>query len=175
MPYQKHDGSVEQESNKSVGNESHDTKRVNVVHSHARDIGEEGDNAVGDGACGSVVVEGDKRVHLELGGAKETLDHDQAESLEDDTTNLDEETKQVELDLTEGRDDNTDDNDGDIAEGLEVGRGNAKRPGGQQGSDGIGGLEHLNEGYTQVEVGEVTADQGQAEHDTDGHNGAAIR
>lgn len=173
--YQEHNGSVQHESNQGVGDESHDTKRVNIVHRHARDIGEEGDNAVGDGAGGSIVVERDKRVHLELGRAEETLDHDQTEGLEDDTADLDDETKHVELDLTERGDHNTDDNDGDIAEGLEVGWGNAEGPGSQQGSNSIGGLEHLDEGDTQVEVGEVTADQGQAEHDTDGHNGAAVR
>lgn len=36
-------------------------------------------------------------------------------------------------------------------------------------------LQHLNERDTQVEVGKVTADERQAEHDTDGHNGAAVR
>lgn len=35
-------------------------------------------------------------------------------------------------------------------------------------------LQHLNERNTEVQVGKVTADQTQAEHDTDGHNGATM-
>lgn len=35
-------------------------------------------------------------------------------------------------------------------------------------------LQHLDEGHTEVEVGQVTANQTQTEHDTDGHNGATI-
>lgn len=158
--YQKHNGGIQQESHQGIGNESHDTKRVNVVHSHTGDIGEKGNNAVGDGASGGIVVQRDKRVHLELGGAEKTLDHDQTESLEDDTANLDEETKHVELDLTKGGDHDTNDNDGDIAEGLEVGGGNPESPGGKQSNNSVGGLEHLDERDTQVEVGKVTADQG---------------
>lgn len=34
-------------------------------------------------------------------------------------------------------------------------------------------LQHLDEGNTQVEVCQVTTDQTQTEHDTNGHNGAA--
>jgi hypothetical protein len=36
-------------------------------------------------------------------------------------------------------------------------------------------LQHLDEGNTQVEVGQVTADQRQAEHDTDGHDSTTVR
>lgn len=34
-------------------------------------------------------------------------------------------------------------------------------------------LKHLDEGNTQVEVSQVTADQTQTEHDTDRHNGTS--
>lgn len=53
---QEHNRCVKQESDQGVGNKSHDTKRVNVVHSHTGKIGEKGDNAVGDGAGRGVVV-----------------------------------------------------------------------------------------------------------------------
>lgn len=138
--YQEHNRRVQHESNQGVGNESHDSKRVNVVHSHARNIGEEGDHTVSDSAGRGVVVERDKGVHLELGRAEETLDHDQAEGLENDTADLDEETEHVELDLAKGCDHDTKDNDGDIAQGLEVGRRNAEGPGGKKGDNGVGGL-----------------------------------
>lgn len=140
-PYQKDNRCVKKESNQCVGNESHDTKRVNVVHSHARNIGEESNDAVGDGTGGSVVVQGNKGVHLELSRAEQALDHDKAQSLEDDTTTLDDEAEHVELDLAKGSDNNTDDNDSDIAEGLEVSRGNAEGPGGEQSHNRVGSLQ----------------------------------
>jgi hypothetical protein len=196
ISYQKNNRGIKKESNQRVGNESHDTKRVNIVHSHAGDIGEESNDAVGDSAGGSVVVQGDEGVHLELGGAEQALDHDETQSLEDDATTLDEETKHVELDLAEGSDNDTNDNDGDIAKGLEVGRSNSKGPGGEESHDSVGSLydqllvyarfcvtsegssaylQHLDEGNTEVEIGQVTADKRQAEHDTDGDNGTTIR
>ena len=174
IAYQKHHRSVQQESHQGVSNESHNTKRVDVVHGHAGDIGEEGHNAVGDGTGGGVVVERDKRVHLELGGAEETLDHDQTQGLEDDTGDLDDEAEHVELDLTEGGDHDTDDDDRHVAQGLEVGRGNAEGPSGNQGRDSVGGLQHLDEGHTEVQVGQVTTDQTQTEHDTNGNDGPAV-
>lgn len=140
ITYQKNNRGVKKESNQRVGNESHDTKRVNIVHSHAGDIGEESNDAVGNGAGGSVVVQGDERVHLELSRAEQALDHDEAQGLKDDTGTLDEETEHVELDLAERSDNNTKDNDTDIAEGLEVGRGNSEGPGGEESHDSVGGL-----------------------------------
>lgn len=195
ITYQKNNRGVKKESNQRVGNESHDTKGVNIVHSHTGDIGEESNDAVGNGAGGGVVVQGDERVHLELGGAEQALDHDEAQGLEDDTSTLDEEAEHVELDLAKGSDNDTKDNDSDIAEGLEVGRGNSEGPGGEESNDSVGGLynqllvyarryyenesfsaylQHLDKGNTEVEVGQVTADKRQAEHDTDGDNGTTI-
>lgn len=194
--YQKNNGGVKKESNQRVGNQSHDTKRVNVVHSHTGNIGEESNDAVGDGTGGSVVVQGDERVHLELSGAEQALDHDEAQSLEHDTTTLNQETKHVELDLTEGSNDDTEDDDSNVAQGLEVGGSNSKGPGSEKSHDGVGGLydqflvhvrrddmaegscaylQHLNERNTEVEIGQVTADERQAEHDTDGDNSATIQ
>lgn len=138
--YQENDGSVQQEGNQSVGNQSHDTQTVDVVHGHAGQISEQSDNTVGNGTGRGVVVEGNQRVHLELGRAQKALDHDQTQSLEDDTEDLDDETKTIELDFTEGGNDDTNDNDGDVAEGLVVSRGNTERPSSNQGHDGVGGL-----------------------------------
>lgn len=137
---QKHNRSVQQESHQGVGNKSHNTKRIDVIHTHAGEIGEEGDNAVGDSAGGGVVVQRDEGVHLELGRAQQTLDHDQTQSLEDDTGDLNDEAEHVELDLTEGGDHDTDDNDAHVAQGLVVGRSNAKGPSGDQGRNSVGSL-----------------------------------
>jgi hypothetical protein len=87
--YQQDNGSVKKESNQCVGNESTDTEAVDITHSKTGSLSEEGNNAVGDGAGRGVVVQRDQGVHLELGGAEQTLDHDKTEGLEDDTGNLD--------------------------------------------------------------------------------------
>lgn len=85
------------------------------------------------------------------------------------------EADQVELDLAKGSDNDTKDNDTDVSKHLHVWRGNAESPGGEQGDDGVGGLQHLDERDREVQVGDVAADQRQAEHDTDGDNGTPGR
>lgn len=89
MTYQKHHGNVKHEGDQGVKDEGHDTQGVDIVHSHAREFSEEHDHTVGNRAGRGKVVDGNQGVHLEFGRAEETLDHDQAQSLEDDTTNLD--------------------------------------------------------------------------------------
>lgn len=86
--YQEDHRHVEQEGNKGVGKEGEDADAVDVAHAHARNLNEQGDDAVDDGTSRGVVVEGNKGVHLELGGAQHALDHDETQSLEDDTTAL---------------------------------------------------------------------------------------
>lgn len=88
---------------------------------------------------------------------------------------LTDETDQVELDLAKGSDNDAKDNDTDVSKHLHVWRGNTESPGGEQGDDGVGGLQHLDEGDREVQVGDVAADQRQAEHDTDGDNGTPGR
>lgn len=86
--YQEDHRHVEQESDEGVRKECEDADAVDVGHAHAGDLNEQGDNAVDDSAGRGVVVEGNKRVHLELGGAQHTLDHNETQSLEDDTAAL---------------------------------------------------------------------------------------
>lgn len=140
---QQNDGSIEKESNERVGNESTDSETVDVTHGDAGKIGEEGDKAVGDSAGGGVVVEGDQGVHLELGGAEQTLDHNETESLEDDTGDLDDETKSIKLDLTEGGDHDTEHDDHDVSKGLHVGGSDSESPGGQKSDNSVGSLENI--------------------------------
>ena len=144
---QQDDGGVEEEGNQGVGNESTESEAVDVAHGDAGKIGEEGDDTVGHGTGGGVVVKRDQGVHLELGGAKETLDHDETEGLEDDTGDLDEETDHVELDLTEGGNHDTEHDHQHVAESLHVGGGDTESPGGQKGRDGVGGLERSSVSY----------------------------
>ena len=157
--YEQNNGSVKKESNQCVGNESSDTETVDITHGKTGSLSKEGDDTVGDSAGRGVVVQRDQGIHLELGGAEQTLNHDKTEGLEDDTGNLDcmvvrtrmsnipnnishtEEADHLELDLAEGGNHNTDNNESHIAESLQVGRSDSESPGGQKGRNSVGGLK----------------------------------
>lgn len=196
--YQEDNRHVQHERNNGVGQQREDTDVVHVVHGEVGNLEEQSSDTVHDSADGSEVVQGNQRVHLELSGAQQTLNHDQTDGLEDDTTELEEETDQDEPDLTERGDDDTNDDGGDVHQDLEVHGSNSHSPGGREHSDGHGGLvvmlallpflrrvavllfwfpaylEHLNESNTQVEIRNVTADQTQTEEETDGDDGTQI-
>lgn len=138
--YQEDDRDVEEECNEGVAKEREGTDTPNIGHGHARQLAEQADDAVHDGASGSVVVQRNEGVHLELGGAEQALDHDQANCLKGDTTGLVEETRHVELDFAKRGNDDTNDDKGNIAEGAHVGGRDTERPGGQEDGDGGGGL-----------------------------------
>ena len=147
--HQEDNGDVKQERNHRISDQGPDTQAVDISHGHARGFSEESDNAVCHGACGRVVVQRDQRVHLEFSRAEETLDHDKTGGLEDDTTNLEHETNEDELDLTERGDDNTKDNEGDVHQDLQVDRSHTHTPGSEQDSDGSGGLVLLGSRLSQ--------------------------
>lgn len=163
---------------------------MDVAHCELGQLSEDQNEGVHNGAGRSVVVERDKGVHLELLGAQNALDHDQTGGLEDDTSYLEEEADHDKLKLSEGRNDNTEDDEGDISEDLEVHRCNAHAPSCEQDSDRGGSLcelacnhdvprifthlEHLDESDTKVQVCLVTADQAQTEKEADWHNGAQV-
>lgn len=86
--YQEHDSDVQHECNNGVQDQSEEADAINVAHGHARHLDEEGNDTVDQGACGCVVVQGHKGVHLELGRAQHALDHDETEGLENDTAAL---------------------------------------------------------------------------------------
>lgn len=86
--YQEHDRHVQQERNKGVGQEREKTDAVDIAHGHTRNLNKHGDHTVDNGAGRSVIVQRDEGVHLELGGAQHTLNHDETESLENDTAAL---------------------------------------------------------------------------------------
>lgn len=172
--YQEDNRDVEEESDRCVGKQSEHADAVNVSHGHRGQLSEEQNAAVDDSASGSVVVEGDERVHLEIRTAEQALDHDQADSLKSDTGALEEEANHDELDLTHGGDNHTDDNEGHVSERLQVDGRYTESPGGDENSNRHSSLEHLDKGHTQVQVCLVTADQAHTEEDTDGDNGSQI-
>lgn len=145
-----------------------------MVHGDVGEFQEQSDDTVHDSTDGSEVVQRNHGVHLEVGGAEQALHHDQTGGLENNTTDLEQETDHVELDLTEGGNNHTNHNDGDVGQNLHVGRSHTHTPGCEKNSHGSGGLEHLDEGNAEVEVGHVTANQAQTEHYTDGDNSAEV-
>lgn len=139
--YQEHNRDVQGERNESVEHENNVSDLLDIGPAHVGHLNEQADDSVHDGASGRKVVERDKRVHLELGGREELLHHDQTGGLECNTGKLEEETGHDKLDLAVGGDDHTEDDEGDVAESLQVERGDAHNPGCQEDSNGRGGLE----------------------------------
>lgn len=138
--YQENNRDVQGESDESVDEEGGVTDRLDLRPGHLGDLDDQAGDAVHDGAGGSEVVEGDERVHLELGGGEELLHHDEASGLESDTRKLEQEADHHELDLAVGGDDHTEDDEGDVAERLQVGRRDAHDPGCDENGDWSGGL-----------------------------------
>ena len=138
--YQEHNRDVQGESDKSVQQEDNVSDLLNIGPAHVGNLNEQADNSVHDGASRRKVVEGNKGIHLELSRREELLDHDQTGGLEGDAGKLEEETGHDELDLAVGGNDHTKDDEGDVAESLQVERGDAHDPGCQKDSNGCGGL-----------------------------------
>jgi hypothetical protein len=172
--YQQHNGNVKHEGAKTVQEESEQADVVNLVHRDLGHLPEKGNNTVHDSTNGSEVVHRDQGVHLVLGGAEESLDQVETDGLENDTADLEEKADPDELDLSERGNHDTNDNGRDVQQNLHVGLGDTHDPTGEKDSNRCGSLEHLNEGNTEVQIGQVAADQTQTEEYTDRHNSAQI-
>jgi len=140
---QEDDGYVQQEGNHGVGKEDPDADTVDVVHGETGNLQEQSNASVHNGADGGEVIQRDHGVHLVLSGAEQALHHNQTGSLEDDTAELEQETDHDELDLTEGGNNDTDDDDRNVREGLVVDWGHAHTPGSQEDSDGGSSLQKV--------------------------------
>lgn len=139
--YQKHRRDVEQECNHGICQQDHGSYGVNVVHSDAGSLNKQGEQGVGDGACRGIVVQRHQGVHLEVAGAEEALDHDQPQRLGHDAADLEDEAPKLELDFAKGGNHHAKDDDGDVAQGFHVGRGDAKGPGREKDGNGGGSLD----------------------------------
>lgn len=138
--YQEHNRDVQGERNESVEHENNVSDLLDIGPAHVGHLNEQAHDSVHDSASGRKVVERDERVHLELGGREELLHHDQTGSLECNTGKLEEETGHDKLDLAVRGNDHTEDDEGDVAEGLQVERGDAHDPGSHKDSNRRGGL-----------------------------------
>jgi hypothetical protein len=140
MAYQEHHRDVQQERNHGVDEESKVADSLDVREGHLRNLDDERDDSVHDGASWSEIVERDEWVHLELGAGEETLNHDETSSLKDDASKLEEETNEDKVDLTVGGNHHTNDDEGDVSKSFEVDGRDTKDPGSNQYSDWGGGL-----------------------------------
>lgn len=118
--YQEYNGHVEEECAACVGKEGPETNGVNLGHLNLGDFQEEGDCEVHDAADWSEVVQRHKRIHLELCAVEQSLYHANSYGLESDSSNLVQETGKNEVDFTKGGQGDTDDNEGNVSELLEV-------------------------------------------------------
>ncbi len=116
------------------------------------------------------------------------MHHDKSHSFEDDASKLEQDSDQNELDLANGGDDHSDNDEGDIEEDSHVGFLDAHGPAGKKNCNRCASLihssassandntvtstdlQHLNECHTEVQVGQVATDQGQAEHGPNWHD-----
>lgn len=140
LTYQENHRYVQGECDHGVGKEWEVANVLNVCHGHLWDLKQKSSDTVHDGASWCKVVKRDKRIHLEFGRRQQTLDHGETDGLEDDTGDLKEETSENELDLAKGSNDNTDDDQRDVSESLEVWWRNAHSPSSEKDSDWSSGL-----------------------------------
>lgn len=147
---------------------------VDLGHGNLGHLPDQGNHTVHDSADGGKVVQRDQRVHLVLGRAQKSLDQVQANGLEDDSTNLVKKTDPDKLDFAKRGNDDTDNDGRNVHQKLHVGSSNAHRPRGEEHSDGGGSLEHLDERNTEVQVGQVAADQTQTEEQADRNDCAKV-
>ena len=141
---------------------------------HPRDFDRQRDGAVHDRTHRGEVVQRHQRIHLKLRPRKQLLHHHQPHSLKHNATTLKQESNQHKLNLPKTRYHHTNDNERNIPQRLPTRGTDPHGPGGEEGDDGHGGLEHLDEGDGEVEVGEVAADQGEGEHQAYGQDAAEV-
>ena len=81
--YQEDDGNVQSKRHGGVGEQSTNAKLVDVRHVQGGKLNHRGDDSVHDSTGGGKVVQRNQGIHLEFGGAEQSLDHDQTDRLED--------------------------------------------------------------------------------------------
>lgn len=170
---QEHQGDVEHKCAEAVEEKGKEADVEDLGERHLGHLPDEGHGGVDDGAHGRKVVERDEGVHFEVGG-QQALDHGQARGLEHDTRDLNGEAGEDKVDLAVRRDDDAEDNDGDVDDLLRGGCGHAQGPAGEQDGHWRRCLEHLDKGDGEVQVGEVAADETRAEEDANGDNSTQV-
>ena len=126
--YQEHNRDVQQKSHHSVGEQDERSNFVDVAHVHNWHLNDKGYDAIHNGTDGREVVQRHKRVHFKFGRAEQAFDQGQPNGLEDDAARLIEEAGKNKCDLAISRDHDAHNDEGNVAEGSQVGRSNTKSP-----------------------------------------------
>jgi len=92
--HQEHSSDVEQESDRSVGNENQGSNASQFIEG-GEPFGEREKKGVDEGANGRIVMKRNERVHFEP--VEQKLDHDKSGSLESDGSGLSDEANEVEI------------------------------------------------------------------------------
>lgn len=106
-----------------------------------RNFPEKGNRQVHESADWRKVVERDKRVHLELRSVEESLYQTDSDSLECNSSHLVKETNENKVDFTERCDNNTNDNQRDVSELVEIGLLDSETPSSYKNRNRSGGLK----------------------------------
>ncbi len=173
--YQEHAADVQHEGDAGVQDQHEPTCLLQVGVVKCAPLRCEGDDQVEESADRGVIIQANKGVHLLPVAREEDLDQYKPHRLEDDASDLEQETGPAEMNLAEAGEGNTGYDTQDVEDAAHIGMFDTPRPGGKQNRNGSGGLEHLNEGDAQVHVGEVAADETGTVKKADGHNGAQVK
>lgn len=174
VAYQVDGCDVEQERHSRVEDKHADARIYQVAHAEPRNLNEQGRSQRHNGTCRPKVIQTDERVHPHPLPTDEHLDHDQADGTKDDATSLEHKANRRELNLSERGDGRPGDNEEHVEESRRAGVGDAPDPGDGQDGDGVGGVEHLDEGDGEIKVDDIGADEGEGKADADGDNGAGV-
>ena len=126
--YQEHNRYVEQEGDHSIGDQGKQADTVDILHGHGGDLHYQSCHSVHEAADRGEVIERDQGIHLKLGRAEQPLHHHQPCSFEDNATGLVKEACQVELDLADGGNDDSYDDQSNVTESLHAWWCNPKDP-----------------------------------------------
>lgn len=147
---------------------------VNLSHGDLGNLPQQSNNTVKSGTDRRKVVQRNKRVHLEVCRAQQSLDHGQSQSLKHESGNLDNKTNENKVDLADGGDDDSTDNHRNVEELPRVELRHAERPAREEHSHGHSGLEHLDKSHGKIEIGNVAANEAQTEEDSNRDDSAHV-
>lgn len=127
------------------------------------------DHKVDHCAYWGIVVERDDWVHLH--SVEENLDHDETRCLKDDSCALADKADHLKVDFSVGCEEAAEGDHADNGKEARVGLLELEGKGDDKDGDGVEGLEHLDEGHAEGQVGVVGENEGAREESTDGQDG----
>lgn len=123
--YQENNRDIEQEGAHAVNNKDEHANILELGHGHPGQLPVGRYGKVHNGTDGRKIVKRHEWVHLEFWCAKDALNHGEAQTLENDTADLEQDPDEDEFDLAKGRNDDTKNDNHDVEQNAEVGLGDA--------------------------------------------------